>query len=156
MSRAAALPGAELFSGYSCFFEEITCPGQLRCLGQNLFSEFRLFFLCNHHVHQTPNPIESTHNAPYRKHGTSHSEKLVWGPWGEARRRTMACRQFAAKGHELGKNVKALRPIHQTLSALSSPAPTSSAPDEYKSALPRDTFQRVCSQNKMSQPPEGS
>ena len=62
MSRAASLPGAELFPGNrlflkkplvpgsfaawgrtfsrkSTFFEEATCPGQLRCLGQNLFSK---------------------------------------------------------------------------------------------------------------------
>ena len=44
MSRAASLPGAELFLE-NCFFyvEEATCPGRLRCLGQNFFSKFGLF-----------------------------------------------------------------------------------------------------------------
>ena len=64
MSRAASLPGAELFpenlffyknplvpgsfaawgrtfARKSIFFEEATCPGQLRCLGQNFFSTKR-------------------------------------------------------------------------------------------------------------------
>ena len=39
LSRAASLPGAELFPEDRLFFEEATCPGQLRCLGQN-FQEF--------------------------------------------------------------------------------------------------------------------
>ena len=44
MSWAASLPGAELFLKNRTFFEEeATCPGQLRCLGQNFFSEIRLF-----------------------------------------------------------------------------------------------------------------
>ena len=42
LSRAASLPGAELLAEID-FFEEATCPGQLRCLGQNLFSKNRLF-----------------------------------------------------------------------------------------------------------------
>ena len=42
MSRAASLPGAELFSKKSFFFEEATCPGQLRCLGQ-IFSRKSTF-----------------------------------------------------------------------------------------------------------------
>ena len=37
--RAAALPGAELDWKHQTFFEETTCPGQLRCLGQNFLSE---------------------------------------------------------------------------------------------------------------------
>ena len=67
MTRATSLLGAELlaenvfflkkplvpgsfaawgrtFSQKTCFFEEATCPGQLRCLGQNSFSEIGLFF----------------------------------------------------------------------------------------------------------------
>ena len=40
---AASLPGAELFSKIR-LFEEATCPGQLRCLGQNLFSKLGFFF----------------------------------------------------------------------------------------------------------------
>ena len=43
MSRAASLPGAELFLRNPTFLEEATCPRQLRCLGQNFFSEIRLF-----------------------------------------------------------------------------------------------------------------
>ena len=35
MSRAASLPGANFFSQIDFFFEETTCPGQLRYLGQN-------------------------------------------------------------------------------------------------------------------------
>ena len=65
LSQAASLPGAELFlrnrtllnkplvlgsftacgrtfSQKSDFFERATCPGQLRCLGQNYFSKSRL------------------------------------------------------------------------------------------------------------------
>ena len=40
--KAAALPGAELFLRNLSFLEEATCPGQLRCLGQNFFSEISL------------------------------------------------------------------------------------------------------------------
>ena len=36
--RAASLPGAELFPD-NRFLEEATCPGQLRCLGENSFPE---------------------------------------------------------------------------------------------------------------------
>ena len=43
LSGAAALPGVELFLKNPTFFEQATCPGQLRCLGQNFFSEIRLF-----------------------------------------------------------------------------------------------------------------
>ena len=68
MSRAASLPGAELFlrnrtfilkkslvpgsfaawgiffsQNSDFFFEETTCPGQLRCLGQNFFLNIGLF-----------------------------------------------------------------------------------------------------------------
>ena len=39
LSGAAALPGAELFSK-EYVFEEITCPGQLRYLGQNVSQKF--------------------------------------------------------------------------------------------------------------------
>ena len=39
MSRAASLPGAELFPRNRTFFEQATCPGQLRCLGQIFFSK---------------------------------------------------------------------------------------------------------------------
>ena len=70
MSRPASLPGAELlpeidfflkkplvpgsFAAWSrtfgrkliCVFEEATCPGQLRCLGQNFFLK-NVFFLLN-------------------------------------------------------------------------------------------------------------
>ena len=35
LSGAASLPGAELFLRNRIFFEQGTCPGQLRCLGQN-------------------------------------------------------------------------------------------------------------------------
>ena len=42
MSRAASLPGAELFPENRRFFEETTCPGQLRCQGQNFFSKIGL------------------------------------------------------------------------------------------------------------------
>ena len=42
MSRAASLPGAELVLKILTFFEQATCPGQLRCLGQNFFSKVRL------------------------------------------------------------------------------------------------------------------
>ena len=42
--RAAALPGVELFSQKSDFCEQATCPGQLRCLGQNSFSKIGLCF----------------------------------------------------------------------------------------------------------------
>ena len=68
MSQAASLPGAELFpenyvffykkplvlgsfvawrrtfSRKSIFLQEATCPGQLRCLGRNFFSEIRRVF----------------------------------------------------------------------------------------------------------------
>ena len=37
MPRAASLPGADLFSLKTCFFQHSTCPGQLRCPGQNFF-----------------------------------------------------------------------------------------------------------------------
>ena len=41
LSRAASLPGAELFSQTMTYvFEQATCPGQLRCLGQNCFSKY--------------------------------------------------------------------------------------------------------------------
>ena len=44
LSRAASLPGAELFQKQTIFsFEEATCPGQLRCLGQNCLSKNELF-----------------------------------------------------------------------------------------------------------------
>ena len=43
LSQAASLPGAELLPGNHCFLEEATCPGQLRCLGQNFFSKKRTF-----------------------------------------------------------------------------------------------------------------
>ena len=40
VSRAASLPGAELFVlRILTFFEQATCPGQLRCLGQNFSQE---------------------------------------------------------------------------------------------------------------------
>ena len=39
----ASLPGAELFLKNTFFFEQATCPGQLRCLGQNFFSKIRFF-----------------------------------------------------------------------------------------------------------------
>ena len=39
MSGAASLPGAELFPENRLFVEETTCPGQLRCLGQNCFQK---------------------------------------------------------------------------------------------------------------------
>ena len=43
LSGAASLPGAELFSQTSdFFFEEATCPAQLRCLG-HFSSRIRLF-----------------------------------------------------------------------------------------------------------------
>ena len=71
MSRAASLPGAELsaendfflkkplvpgsfaawgrtFCRKLTFFEEATCPRQLRCLGQNFLSKLRLFFGRSH------------------------------------------------------------------------------------------------------------
>ena len=35
--------GRTVFYQKSDFFEEATCPGQLRCLRQNFFSEFRFF-----------------------------------------------------------------------------------------------------------------
>ena len=41
LSRATSLPGAEPFL---IFFEQATCPRQLRCLGQNFFSKLGLFF----------------------------------------------------------------------------------------------------------------
>ena len=45
LSGAAALPGAELFHRIPTFFEQATCPGQRRCLGQFFFfSEIRLLF----------------------------------------------------------------------------------------------------------------
>ena len=44
LSRAASLPGVELFLKSPTFFEEATCPGQLRCLGQNCFSKIILFW----------------------------------------------------------------------------------------------------------------
>ena len=44
LSRAASLPGAELFLRNRTFFKQATCPGQLRCLGQNCFSEIGHFF----------------------------------------------------------------------------------------------------------------
>ena len=47
MSRAASLPGAELVLRNRTFFEQATCPGQLRCLGQNFFSEI-VFLLTRH------------------------------------------------------------------------------------------------------------
>ena len=43
LSWAASLPGAELPSKFDFVFEQATCPGQLRCLGQNFFSK-TLFF----------------------------------------------------------------------------------------------------------------
>ena len=48
MPRAASLPGAELFLRNRTFFKQATCPGQLRCLGQNFSSETEHFFLTNH------------------------------------------------------------------------------------------------------------
>ena len=44
MSRAASLPGAELFLRSRIIFEEATCPGQLRCLGQNFWQKICFFF----------------------------------------------------------------------------------------------------------------
>ena len=43
MSRAASLPGAELFLRNQIVFEQATCPGQLRCRGQNFFSKTNFF-----------------------------------------------------------------------------------------------------------------
>ena len=43
LCRAAALPGAALYSETFVFLEETTCPGQLRCLGQNCFQKSDLF-----------------------------------------------------------------------------------------------------------------
>ena len=43
MSRATSLPGAELFLKTMTFFEQATCPGQLRCLGHKFFSK-KFFF----------------------------------------------------------------------------------------------------------------
>ena len=45
MSRAASLPGPDLFPEISFFLEEATCPGQLRCLGQFFFPEMSFFCL---------------------------------------------------------------------------------------------------------------
>ena len=36
--------GQNFFPRNPTFFEQTTCPGQLRCLGQNFFSRIRLFF----------------------------------------------------------------------------------------------------------------
>ena len=41
-SRPSHLSGGELFLRIPTFFEETACPKQLRCLGQNFFSEMRL------------------------------------------------------------------------------------------------------------------
>ena len=43
LSGAAALPGADCFSQKSILFEEATCPGQLRCLGQNFWQKIDFF-----------------------------------------------------------------------------------------------------------------
>ena len=43
LSRAASLPGAKLLTENCFFFEEGTCPGQLRCLGQNFFQKIIFF-----------------------------------------------------------------------------------------------------------------
>ena len=72
LSGAATLPGAErfprnltfflnkplvpgsfaawgrTFSQNMTFFEQATCPGQLRCLGQNCFSKYDLFLGTSH------------------------------------------------------------------------------------------------------------
>ena len=45
MSRVASLPGAELLLRNRTFFEQATCPRQLRCLGQISFLEIGRFFL---------------------------------------------------------------------------------------------------------------
>ena len=44
LSRAASLPGAELVLENLTFFEQATCPGQLRCLGQIFFRKIMTFF----------------------------------------------------------------------------------------------------------------
>ena len=43
MSWAASLPGAERFPECRLFFEEATCPGQLRCLAQSFFQKINVF-----------------------------------------------------------------------------------------------------------------
>ena len=43
LSGAASLPGADVFSNKRHFFEQTTCPGQLRCLGQMFFQKIDLF-----------------------------------------------------------------------------------------------------------------
>ena len=43
LSGAAALPGADFFRESRRFFEEATCPGQLRCLGQNCLEKSDVF-----------------------------------------------------------------------------------------------------------------
>ena len=43
-TRAASLPGAELFSKCDHSFEESTCRGQLRCLGRFFFFLKNMFF----------------------------------------------------------------------------------------------------------------
>ena len=43
MAQAASLLGADLFSQNMCFFEQATCPGQLRCPGQRFFSKYDFF-----------------------------------------------------------------------------------------------------------------
>ena len=35
--------GQNVFSEFRRFFEQATCPGQLRCLGQNFFSKIEYF-----------------------------------------------------------------------------------------------------------------
>ena len=57
---AASLPGAELFSQTSVFFEQATCPGQLRCLGQNFFSQTRTF-------RNSGTPVRRTNRWKYQK-----------------------------------------------------------------------------------------
>ena len=76
---AASLPGAELFPEI-CFFEETTCPGQLRCLGQNFFSNNGLSgilrFLCAEQedgnpkqwtVRNSGTPVRRTKRQKYQK-----------------------------------------------------------------------------------------
>ena len=44
LSRQLRCQGQNFFSEIALFFEQATCAGQLRCLGQNFFSKIEFFF----------------------------------------------------------------------------------------------------------------
>ena len=48
--------GQDFFSKYDIVFEQTTCPRQLRCLGQNCFQKIDFFFIRSHLSRAAPLP----------------------------------------------------------------------------------------------------